>query len=84
MDRGNLHVLCFIEHHVVKPNLCLIELENYSLGSSFSHVILTIEVVFVFLLEKTCLIFKRRIKSRLPFAGIIRSSPYSTRFQDKG
>ena len=30
------------------------------------------------------LTFKRRIKSRLPFAGIIRSSPYSTRFQDKG
>ena len=28
--------------------------------------------------------FKRRIKSRLPFAGIIRSSPYSPRFQDKG
>ena len=31
----------------------------------------------------TVLTFKRRIKSRLPFAGII-SSPYSTRFQDKG
>ena len=30
------------------------------------------------------LTFKRRIKSRLPFAGIIMSSPYSTRFQDKG
>ena len=30
------------------------------------------------------LTFKRRIKSHLPFAGIIRSSPYSTRFQDKG
>ena len=30
------------------------------------------------------LTFRRRIKSRLPFAGIIRSSPYSTRFQDKG
>ena len=30
------------------------------------------------------LTFKRRIKSRLPFAGIIRSSPYSTRFQDRG
>ena len=29
------------------------------------------------------LIFKRRIKSRLPFAGIIRRSPYSPRFQDK-
>ena len=28
--------------------------------------------------------FRRRIKSRLQFAGIIRSSPYSTRFQDKG
>jgi len=30
------------------------------------------------------LTFKRRIKSHLPFAGIISSSPYSTRFQDKG
>ena len=29
------------------------------------------------------LTFKRRIKSQLPFAGIIRSSPYSPRFQDK-
>ena len=28
--------------------------------------------------------FKRRIKFRLPFAGVIRSSPYSTGFQDKG
>jgi diaminopimelate epimerase len=35
VDRGNPHVLCFIEHRVVKSNLCLIELENYSLGSSF-------------------------------------------------
>jgi len=30
------------------------------------------------------LIFKRRIKSHLTFAGFIRSSQYSTRFQDKG
>ena len=30
------------------------------------------------------LTFKRRIKSHLPFSGIIRSSPYSPRFQDKG
>ena len=30
------------------------------------------------------LTFRRRIKSRLPFAGIIRRLPYSTRFQDKG
>jgi len=34
--------------------------------------------------EMSTLTFKRRIKSHLPFAGIIRSSPYSTRFQDKG
>ena len=32
----------------------------------------------------TALTFKRRIKSRLPFAGIIRSPPYSTGFQDRG
>ena len=30
------------------------------------------------------LTFGRRIKSRLPYAGIIRRLPYSTRFQDKG
>ena len=30
------------------------------------------------------LTFRRLIKSRLPFAGIIRRLPYSTRFQDKG
>ena len=30
------------------------------------------------------LTFRRRIKSRLSFAGIIRRLPYSTRFQDKG
>ena len=30
------------------------------------------------------LTFRRRIKSRLPFAGIIRRLSYSTRFQDKG
>ena len=33
---------------------------------------------------KITLTFRRRIKSRLPFAGIIRRLPYSTRFQDKG
>ena len=30
------------------------------------------------------LTFKRRIKSHLPFTGIIRSSPYYSRFQDNG
>ena len=38
----------------------------------------------VFLKKDIILTFKRRIKSRLPFAGIIRSSPYLPRFQDKG
>jgi len=28
--------------------------------------------------------FKHRVKSHLPFGGIIRSSPYSPRWQDKG
>ena len=32
---------------------------------------------------KPLLTFRRRIKSRLPFAGIIRRLSYSTRFQDK-
>ena len=34
--------------------------------------------------RQLCLTFRRRIKSRLPFPGIIRRLPYSTRFQDKG
>ena len=34
--------------------------------------------------REAVLTFRRRIKSRLPFVGIIRSLPYSTRFQDKG
>ena len=33
---------------------------------------------------ETPLTFRRRIKSRLPFAGIIRRLSYSTCFQDKG
>ena len=37
-----------------------------------------------FAYKLTSLTFKRWIKSHRPFAGIIRSSPYSPRFQDKG
>ena len=44
------------------------------------HSVSTVQERMVF--ER--LTFKRRIKSHLPFAGIIRSSPYSPRFQDKG
>ena len=35
-------------------------------------------------IDTRTLTFKRRIKSHLPFADIIRSSSYSTGFQDKG
>ena len=54
-------------------------------GLSLNHcclgkAIITTHSECVFLL----LTFKRRIKSHMPFACIIRSSPYSTRFQDKG
>jgi len=38
---------------------------------------------YVVIVIQPSLTFERRVKSRLPFAGII-SSPYSTRFQDKG
>ena len=34
--------------------------------------------------ESYNLTFRSRIKSRLPFAGIIRRLQYFTRFQDKG
>jgi len=44
-------------------------------NSNHSHL----DTIFV-----STLTFKRRIKSHLAFAGIIRSSPYSTGFQDKG
>jgi len=39
---------------------------------------------YFFQTHKIGLNFRRRIKSRLPFAGIIRRLSYSTRFQDKG
>ena len=35
-------------------------------------------------LTRGALTFKRRIKSHLPFAGVVRSSPYSPCFRDKG
>ena len=47
------------------------------------HVV-TLCWVEAILLRVACLTFRRLIKSRLPFAGIIRRLPYSTRFQDKG
>ena len=38
----------------------------------------------IIIMYRSLINFRRRIKSRLPFAGIIRMLPYSTRFQDKG
>jgi hypothetical protein len=36
MDKINLHVLCFTEHHMLEENLCLTGIENYELASNFS------------------------------------------------
>ena len=41
-------------------------------------------LLLLFIILTAVLTFKRQIKSHLPFEGIIRSSPYSTCFQDKG
>ena len=49
-------------------------------GSLYTHVVLLPDRALI----EGLLTFKRRIKSHLPSAGIIRSSPYSPRFQDKG
>ena len=56
--------------------LCL-RLYPYFVFCTKSYVLLTGWIA-------TLLTFQRRIKSHLPFAGIIRSSPYSPRFQDNG
>ena len=45
----------------------------YKMGKSENHIWFVSDLTF-----------RRRIKSRLPFAGIISRLPYSTRFQDKG
>ena len=42
------------------------------------------ELFPVFVMSPADLTLRRRIKSRLPFADIIRRLPYYTRFQDKG
>jgi hypothetical protein len=59
-----------------KPRRILIHLSDTLITISFKFLQLGSRAVI--------LTFKRRIKSRLPFAGIIRSSPYSILFQDKG
>ena len=51
---------------------------------AFYHLQIFISYKGEKLLAEPTLTFKRRIKSHLPFAGIIRSSPYSPRFQDNG
>ena len=52
---------------------------------TFSKLVMFVEYFITDFIEIHLLLtFKRRIKSRLPFAGIIRSSPCSPRFQDKG
>jgi len=49
-----------------------------TIACTYNYVIRTIKCTLF------SLNFRRRIKSHLPFAGIIRRLPYSTRFQHKG
>ena len=65
-----------IQYHFLSPGCLLAFFSNTSdsrLSSRDTYVTLSFQLTF-----------KRRIKSHLPFAGIIRSSTYSPRFQDKG
>ena len=52
----NQHDLCFTEHHMVKLKLCLISLENYSLGSTFSCSIYRKDDIGIFVIKDTCYI----------------------------
>jgi len=53
-----------------------------SLQKRKRELLVTVSLVWFFIVSSK-LTFRRRIKSRLQFAGIIRRLPYSTRFQDK-
>jgi hypothetical protein len=50
----NQYVLCFTEHYVVKLNLCPISLENYSMGSKFSHSIYQKDDICIFIIKDIC------------------------------
>jgi len=54
------------------------------LGYSVFLLTMNLKFPYILLVLLRTLTFRRRIKSNLPFAGIIRRLPYSTRFQDKG
>lgn len=51
MDRVNPHILFFTECHMVKSNLHLNNLENYS-WDLVPHIVFTRKVVYVILLER--------------------------------
>ena len=61
-------------HNVIKFKKCYVKLFQSPRKAACISLVLTV----------IRLNFKWRIKSRLSFAGIIRSSQYSPRFQDKG
>jgi len=54
ISRVNQHVLYFTEHHMVKVNFCFINLENYSLGSRFSHSIYQKDDICIFIIKDIC------------------------------
>jgi hypothetical protein len=39
LDYTNSQFLCFSEHHLSETNLCVINIENYKLATSFCHQI---------------------------------------------
>ena len=65
-----------------ESSICEVTRNKEKVRDSFSVAPQTAKVTAI--ARDKLLTFKRQIKSRLPFAGIIRSSPYSPRFQDKG
>ena len=71
---------------VLKDNTIFPKGTERRTGNPLPRILLTEELPYVVDVtrDRWKLTFKRRIKSHLPFAGNIRSSPYSTGFQDRG
>jgi hypothetical protein len=54
LDNVNPQFLCFSEHHMSESNLCLINIENYILGTSFCHQICQKGGVCIYVRKDIC------------------------------
>jgi len=54
LDNINPQFLCFSEHHMSECNLCLINTENYNLGTSFCCQIYQKGSVCIYVRKDTC------------------------------